>query len=340
MTSNDLLLLFRNRSGLPTEGLVAYWKMDEGEGQELLDSGSNNNPLMVGSTTGADTNDPTAGVGYWGFDGVDNYCRQEIIDSEQGNVSINVTDGSAALTDDGQDFTAYIRSGGSSGYIVVVKDEENDVAFGYCGELNGAATSIKLYSTKTGTTQNIAVKSASFDVGDTLTYEIRKSDFQITSSGITAGFWIKSNSSDYGPLFGKYRSDDNTRSWTIWQNQTPTTKLSVFLTDSGVTKKDYESSVVTNDNTWRFFAFTWDGTTLKLYPNGELDTNPTKTTDNAMTNLYDTPSYLSIGHIEQYATYATFSMTNVFLYNRAVSAGEISTIYTITQQELVNNGLL
>jgi len=42
-----------------TNGLLAYWKMDEGTGQELGDSGEEDNPLMLGSTTGADTNDPS-----------------------------------------------------------------------------------------------------------------------------------------------------------------------------------------------------------------------------------------------------------------------------------------
>jgi hypothetical protein len=57
----SILLLQRRQSGIPIvqAGLVVYYRFDEGSGQTLTDHSSNGNSGTLGSTAGADTNDPS-----------------------------------------------------------------------------------------------------------------------------------------------------------------------------------------------------------------------------------------------------------------------------------------
>jgi Concanavalin A-like lectin/glucanases superfamily len=57
----SILLLQRRQSGTPivSPGLVAYYRFDEGSGQTLADQSGNGHDGTLGSTAGADTNDPS-----------------------------------------------------------------------------------------------------------------------------------------------------------------------------------------------------------------------------------------------------------------------------------------
>ena len=102
------------------------------------------------------------------------------IETDKGTVTINVADGTAALTDSGQDFTAYAIPSGATGKgarrFKVYIYEGTDVISGYLDVLNGGATSIKLFNAQAGGSQNVEGGNASiptgFDTGGTLTYKI------------------------------------------------------------------------------------------------------------------------------------------------------------------------
>ncbi len=64
----SVLLLQRRQSGIPIvqSGLVVYYRFDEGSGQVLVDRSGGGHNGTLGSTAGADTNDPS-----WVAEGLD-----------------------------------------------------------------------------------------------------------------------------------------------------------------------------------------------------------------------------------------------------------------------------
>lgn len=76
---SPLLLLSKNKSGIPRRGLVARWRLGNGDSRNYIDSqtvadlSGNGNTLQRGSTSGTDTNDFTIETWDASFDGVDDY---------------------------------------------------------------------------------------------------------------------------------------------------------------------------------------------------------------------------------------------------------------------------
>jgi glucan-binding YG repeat protein len=68
-----LALAASTELGLVRSGLVAEYRFNEGSGQVLHDYSGNNNHGTLGSTTGADTNDPAWTPAGSSYDGVDDY---------------------------------------------------------------------------------------------------------------------------------------------------------------------------------------------------------------------------------------------------------------------------
>ena len=102
------------------------------------------------------------------------------IEADKGTVTLNASDGTAALTDSAQDFTAYAIPSGATGKgarrFKVYIYEGTDVISAYLDVLNGDVTSIKLFNAQAGGSQNVEGGNASipagFDTGGTLTYKI------------------------------------------------------------------------------------------------------------------------------------------------------------------------
>ena len=110
-------------------------------------------------------------LGYKGLSG---------IETNKGTVTMNAADGTAALTDSGQDFTAYAIPSGVTGKgarrFKVYIYEGTDVISAYLDILNGGATSVKLFNAQAGGAQNVEGGNASipaaFNTSGTLTYKI------------------------------------------------------------------------------------------------------------------------------------------------------------------------
>lgn len=129
------------RKRLRRVGLVAEHRYDEGSGQVVVDHSPSGNHLQLGSTTGADINDPSWAGGGLTYDGSNDYCRQEVIVSQLGNLYGSMINGTAFLIDDGQDFSSYVRANdGRSSYAVVAEDGSGNQAFGYLGEEGASET--------------------------------------------------------------------------------------------------------------------------------------------------------------------------------------------------------
>ncbi len=99
------------------------------------------------------------------------------------NVEVTITDGSADLTDNKQNFLDW--DGGS--YVIVVKDAKGNEIWGWCGETGGTdAELINVYSEKTLTTQAWNGSVSDFDITSTLEYKIKKSYGSVTQAFASA----------------------------------------------------------------------------------------------------------------------------------------------------------
>jgi len=138
-------------------GLVGLWHFNSETTGTVTDATANANTLTLGTATVDDSAEPTytaydagdpkdLGTGYFTFDGTD-YAVQKTYATEEGTVKVSTASGAGFVWDygeniytAGQDFSTYAGVGGSSTpYMIVIKDAENDVAWGYLGEEGGGS---------------------------------------------------------------------------------------------------------------------------------------------------------------------------------------------------------
>ncbi len=122
-----------------------------------------------------------------------------------------------------------------------------------------------------------------------------------------------------GKSFSNPKWSDIIRKEGSWAVQIgPTNNLNLEITG----KQDTISNVVVPTNVWTHIAVTFEGTTVKYYKNGVLGDTRTQTNiPNAGLNKIDIGGYTSWG------TYLNGALDNVKIYNRALSAAEISADY-------------
>ncbi len=125
----------------------------------------------------------------------------------------------------------------------------------------------------------------------------------------------------------------NQRSWGLSYKMN--NKFGVWLSNDGATvNKNYTSSLKGWDYGWYLTGFTWNNGTLKLYANGILDPNPTKTIDNAMTTLHDSTADITIGcdlNAGALSSNSKMVIGEGIIYNRVLSDQEIRNYYERTQ---------
>lgn len=308
-----------------SDGLIFRTEFNSFSGNDVKDQSGNNSDVTI---SGATKISGYVNGNALNFDGTDDYCYQKIYDTEQGAVSIVVADGSATLTDDGQDFTAYASALTDKKYMVVVRDQENDIAWGYIGALDGGATSVALYSTRTGSTRNLAGKAVAFDDGDTLTYEIRRSVFNDTfTNGFTIGVWINVTSIAGAAVFiSKYDYGINQRAIRLQQDATET--VTGYISVNGVATVAVTSTSTVDDSQWHFIVFTYvPSTSFSVYIDGVSEGENTTTIP---ASIFDVPIPFNLG-----GNYSTGSrrnefkgkMQNPFIYNKTLTASEILQLY-------------
>ena len=198
-----------------------------------------------------------------------------------------------------------------------------------------ATTGVKIYSQKNGSTQSWANVETGFLPNSVASYEIRKSDFQITGA-MTVGAWVKADTQGgTSGIISKYDALANKRSFTL-ASQTTTNKFRMLLSSNGTIKKDYYSDGVAFDNTWHFICFTYDGNNnLELYLDGVVESSPTKTTDLSMTSVYDSDIQFHVGSYFANGVEDNFFLGSIqkpFIYDRALSAGEVAAFYNATRR--------
>lgn len=148
---------------------------------------------------------------------------------------------------------------------------------------------------------------------------------------MTACVWIRMDtfvSSD--AVFGHYSSVGNQRSW-LMLSTTPDS-LRVLLSPDGTlsaTYKDYRSSLTAFDGAFHLLGFTFDRGQLELYIDGQRDLSPTKTRDDAVTQLHNSTAAIQLGRFD--ATILTDAViSSAKVWARALSPPEMWQEYVET----------
>lgn len=146
------------------------------------------------------------------------------------------------------------------------------------------------------------------------------------SGALTISSWIKINSGAGGYLFAK---NYGTGSYNLKLTGPLTTGLPTknkirFKTTLGGTSYELQSAMPLSYNEWHFIAFTFDGSSMKFYIDGKLDSNQ-EFAHQLLTNT----SALAIGSFLGSANEAFFGgeMDDARVYKRVLSTGELTAQY-------------
>jgi hypothetical protein len=162
----------------------------------------------------------------------------------------------------------------------------------------------------------------SFDGGDDYIDAGNNSAFNFTSQDFSIAMWIKPDTvSTEKILFSKglYQTDG------YYLYQTATAGLSLKTNQSGVAQTSTTSNGSISSGQWQHVVVTRAGSTVTIYVNG-MDTtsthathiNPTTSARTAKIGMYDSLNYLGYDG----------TMDDVRVYNRALSVGEVSQLYS------------
>lgn len=131
-----------------------------------------------------------AQVGSSGYDLI-----AKIYDKNIGTISVELTSGSASLTDDKQDFSDWENATetGWSTYIIIAKDGKGKTIYGWAGAATGSDDDeIRIFnyrnidSTSVGVTQSWLGDTDTFDVDSEITYIIKKSNTSVSTTFLSS----------------------------------------------------------------------------------------------------------------------------------------------------------
>lgn len=150
---------------------------------------------------------------------------------------------------------------------------------------------------------------------------------------ISVSMWIKGNTSSVKGIAGHYDTiGGSNRRWLILSNSS---KARVWLSISGGSiQKDYSTGADILDGSWHHLVWTYKGSNatadqLKIYVDGSADT-PTKTTDNACTQLHNAAGVdIMIGCIESVtpASHWPGQIAHMSIWDKELSSAEVTELY-------------
>ena len=149
--------------------------------------------------------------------------------------------------------------------------------------------------------------------------------------------WVKSTTTTLNAsiLSGHYSAALNKRAWRLHYGSASTGTLSATMTSDGLTpsggnSKTYMTPLNTfNNGAWAHFGITWNAGTLTMFTNG-VPVAPAMSTDATFTNVFPSSEPCSIACVNPSTGGTTFgdvTVDDVRIYNRALSASEVQTIY-------------
>ena len=141
----------------------------------------------------------------------------------------------------------------------------------------------------------------------------------VNSNYFSAQFWVKystfiSGNRGYATISN---ASSTSNGFMIYQSTgAPYNRIQVFVCTTGLVILDSNSLLSTN--TWYNFTVSYDGSFIKIYLNGTLD-NSVAQTGSMGTN----PVSMNIGRVYYNNSYFSGSISDVQIYNRALSESEI-----------------
>ena len=209
---------------------------------------------------------------------------------------------------------------------MIVSTNCTTTGWGYLGATI-AGDNTKVFSTKTGTTQNWAAVGSG---GTCDTFEVRKSDFQITGN-ISMGAWVKTSDAN-GVVLGKESS---------------TAALGNYGLDLSSGKARFihwggawytvSSNTSVNDNNWHFLTAVYTpSTSIKVYVDGALDNSLTTGVISALTDNYGSFMIGVQSDLSNYLGPATID--EPFVTASALTADEIKRMYEVGKRSLTAAG--
>jgi len=123
-----------------------------------------------------------------GTDGYDLVAK--VYDKDIGTtVAVDLTVGSATLTDNKQDFGDWEKASGCADYVIVAKDGKGNEIWGWMGAASGSDDdTIAVYdyrdldATSVATVQQWNGETSSFDVDSDITYQVKKTNISVASA--------------------------------------------------------------------------------------------------------------------------------------------------------------
>lgn len=229
----------------------------------------------------------------------------------------NTAAGSSATdyTADGNCRGAWFMNGVDAGETDRSSNGENLTENGTIGDGTGVPTS---YSGSS--------RSFPGTIGDTLSHaDGGSTDFYGADQAISVCAWFYPSSfGNERTLVAKGRISD-TESWRFYVENSPVS-LRVSLSSDGTTTVTAAGASTFLAEEWQHGCFVYDDTDVRIYLNGSLDSNgasnPLSYTDGIANS--SEPFYLG----RSAAQYWSGEMDEVIIFNRALSSGEVSEIYT------------
>ena len=177
-------------------------------------------------------------------------------------------------------------------------------------------------------------RSASFVAANTEYLSI--TDAAQTGLDITADIticgWFKPASINANQfLVGKYRTSDNQRSYRIIL--TSGNVLQAILSSAGTSTRTCTAGTTLSAGTWYHFAFVYDGTDIRVYLDGALD----PATNNPVTHsagIFNGSAEFTVGKQDGFSNPVDGLMDEVAVFDRALSADEIDSIYQFGIQDV------
>ena len=142
------------------------------------------------------------------------------------------------------------------------------------------------------------------------------------SAALTLSTWVKPTASGTSSADGIIAKDGATRGFYLATFTSD--KFRFFISTNGTTSDSFNSNLAYTTNEWYHLAATWDGSNIKLYINGSLDT--TQAVSNATGTLSDNSNTLRIGN-NGGSGYLNGVVSNTAIYNQAISAEDVLYLY-------------
>ena len=142
------------------------------------------------------------------------------------------------------------------------------------------------------------------------------------SAALTLSAWVKPTASGTSSADGIIAKDGATRGFylaTFTGN-----KFRFLISTNGSTNDSFNSNLAYTTNEWYHLAATWDGSNLKLYINGSLDT--TQAVSNATGTFSNNSNTLRIGN-NGGSGYFNGSISNASIWNTALTSTQVTELY-------------